>query len=323
MNRKQLVADMALLGVAFAWGTTFLLVQKAIDALPPYSFLFVRFALAFIFLFFIYVWQNRRNQQRQIEHKKLTVGTWVAGGILSICLFGGYALQTIGLVYTTSSKAGFITGLNVVLVPIFSVIILRIKPSLMAIAGVVLACSGLFFLAFGDQIASGALVESLVLNKGDMLVFFCTIFFALQIIFTGKYAPKYNVMLLTVIELGFVALFCLIFALFTEDLEPLLTLSTYINPMVLLALIITSVFATALAFLAQTHYQQHTTPTRVALIFAMEPIFAALIGVTYGGEVLTGMMLVGCGLILIGMLSAELPTEVIMRLLRPKKDLSS
>lgn len=315
---KQRLADLVLLGVTIVWGTTFLLVQNAINALPPYSFLFVRFFLAFIFLLFILIWQNRKAQNGE-QKKGMSLATWAAGGVLAVWLFVGYAFQTIGLVYTTSSKAGFITGLSVVLVPIFSLMILRLKPKFPAILGVLLASFGLYFLAFGDQ--STVEAGNLVLNKGDLLVFFCTIGFAMQIVFTGKFVLKHNVLLLTVIELGLVALFSLIFALFTEDLSPLLTLTTYLNPMVLLALVVTAFLGTALAFLAQTHYQQHTTPTRVALIFAMEPIFAALTGVLFGGEILTMMMLTGCALIFVGMLCAEMPSELLFRPFRLKKNI--
>lgn len=315
--KKQRLADLVLLAIALIWGTTFLLVQNAIAALPPYSFLFVRFLWAALFLLGIYVWQRRSGKQH--DGRSVTLGTWIAGTILAITLFMGYAFQTIGLLYTTSSKAGFITGLNVVLVPIFSLFLLRLKPSAMAIVGVVLASAGLFFLAFGDQLSSGGIAEGLVLNTGDLLIFFCTIGFALQIIFTGKYARLHNVLLLTIIQLGVVALLSFVFALFTEDLTPLFSLSTYTQPTVFFALVITAFFATALAFLGQTHFQQHTTPTRVALIYAMEPIFAALAGVFFGAEILTALMLVGGGLIFLGMILAELPTDALYRLFKLKR----
>lgn len=319
--KRQVLADLILLGVTFVWGTTFLLVQKAIDALPPYSFLFVRFFLASLLLLIILLWQQYKSPQKHTL--TLNRSTLLAGSILALWLFIGYAFQTIGLIYTTSSKAGFITGLSVVLVPIFTFFVLRIRPKLPAIIGVILASFGLFFLAFGDQISDGTIVESLNVNTGDMLVFFCTIGFALQIVFTGKYASNHNVLLLTVLELGIVAILSLIFAIFTEDLTPLLSLSTYAHPMVILALIVTAFFGTALAFLAQTHFQKYTTPTRVALIFAMEPIFAALTGVVFGGEVLTVIMIIGCALIFLGMILAELPMEVFYKIFRLNKEIKS
>lgn len=319
--KKQIIADIILLGVTFVWGTTFLLVQKAIDALPPYSFLFVRFALASVFLLIILLWQQYNSPNKHTL--KLSRSTWLAGSVLALWLFVGYAFQTIGLIYTTSSKAGFITGLSVVLVPIFTFLVLRIRPKIPAIIGVVLASFGLFFLAFGDQISTGTITETLNVNTGDLLVFFCTIGFAMQIVYTGKYASHHNVLLLTVLELGIVALLSLVFALFTEDLTPLLSLSTYAHPMVIVALIVTAFFGTALAFLAQTHFQKYTTPTRVALIFAMEPIFAALTGVVFGGEVLTLIMIIGCALIFIGMICAELPMEVFYKIFRINKQMKS
>ncbi len=319
---KQRLADLVLLGIAMIWGTTFLLVQNAIDALPPYSFLFVRFLWAFLFLLVILVWQKRRKTKNE-DFTGMNLTTLLAGGVLAIWLFIGYAFQTIGLIYTTSSKAGFITGLSVVLVPIFSLLILRQKLKIAAIIGVLLASAGLYFLAFGDQIVAGKMGEGLVWNTGDLLVLFGTVGFAMQIVFTGKYAPKFNVLLLTIVQLGFVTLFSLVFAFRYEDLSPLFSLTTYLNPIVLLALVVTAFLATALAFLAQTHYQQYTTPTRVALIFAMEPIFAALTGVVFGGEILTILMIVGCALILMGMILAEMPSHMLLRPFRLKNNVES
>lgn len=319
---KQRLADLVLLGIAFIWGTTFLLVQNAIDALPPYSFLFVRFLWAFLFLLVIMIWQSRKRTA-DVSHSRLQLPILLAGSLLAIWLFIGYAFQTVGLIYTTSSKAGFITGLNVVMVPIFSLLILKQRLKMTAVIGVLLASAGLYFLAFGDQLSGGNIGESLVWNKGDLLVLFGTVGFAMQIVFTGKYAPKFNVLLLTIVELGFVALFSLVFAIRYEDLTPLLSLATYMNPLVIFALVVTAFLATALAFLAQTHYQQYTTPTRVALIFAMEPIFAALAGVVIGGEILTVLMLIGCALILMGMILAEMPGHILLRPFRLKNKVES
>lgn len=294
--KKRVLADGILLFIALIWGTTFVLVQNAIEVLPPYSFLFVRFTSAFLFLLLIFFFL--RYRMRKSADKALKKGVWRSGLILGFWLFAGYALQTVGLLYTTSSKAGFITGLNVVLVPIFSMLILKTAPRLNAVLGAVLAMGGLYLLTLGD---------SLQMNMGDLLVFFCAIAFALQIVYTGKYALTQDPIALTTIQLGFVGLFSLLFVPPFEASGPLLRPLEWLTPPVVLALVITSFFATSIAFLAQTSLQRYTTPTRVAIIFAMEPVFAAVAGVTFAGDPLTTKMVVGSLLILSGMLLAEIP----------------
>jgi len=116
--KRSILADLSLLTVAFVWGTTFVLVQNAIATLPPHTFNAIRFFMAAVLLF-LFMLLFFRDQLKAISVKMV-----LSGVILGIWLFGGYAFQTIGLLYTTSSKAGFITGLSVVLIPVFGFFIL-------------------------------------------------------------------------------------------------------------------------------------------------------------------------------------------------------
>lgn len=291
MNKK-ILADISLLYVAFIWGATFVLVQNAISFIAPFSFNGIRFFLA-SFILFIWLVLFKSEQLKEINRKQL-----FAGFVIGIWLFAGYALQTFGLLYTSSSKAGFITGLSVVLVPIFTFFILKQRPKTNGLIGVAVATIGLYFLTMGDQAS---------VNKGDILVFFCAISFALHIIFTGKYTSQYPTLLLTVTQLTTVAILSSFSALLFEDWKTGLTLNVILTSEVIVALIITSLFATAFAFLAQTKFQQYTTPTRVALIFAMEPVFAAITAYFWAGERLSYIALFGGILIFIGMIIAELP----------------
>ncbi|KHF26730.1 putative DMT superfamily transporter inner membrane protein [Anoxybacillus sp. BCO1] len=166
-------ADISLLFVAFVWGATFVVVQNAIAFLPPLLFNGVRFAIASILLWiWVFIFERKPLDKQLIR----------AGFILGIWLCLGYAFQTIGLLYTTSSKAGFITGLNVVLVPFLSFMILKQKPSLNAVVGSVLATCGLYFLTINGDMS---------MNKGDLFVFLCAIAFALHIVSTSIYATKF------------------------------------------------------------------------------------------------------------------------------------
>ncbi|AND41155.1 DMT family transporter [Cytobacillus oceanisediminis] len=303
MNRSVIFADVSLLLVAFVWGTTFVLVQNAIAFLEPFSFNGVRFFMA-AFLLGGWLVIFEREQLKKINKKLL-----ISGIIMGLFLFIGYAFQTIGLLYTTSSKAGFITGLSVVMVPVFSFMLLKIKPGFNAIIGVSIATAGLYLLTMTDRVS---------LNIGDAYVLICAVGFALHIIFTGKYSSKYPALLLTVIQVGTVALLSGIFAFFTENWQQAFETGVLFKTNVVTALIVTSLFATALAFFAQTAFQKFTTPTRVALIFAMEPVFAAAAGFMWANERLSFSALTGCLLIFAGMVFAEIPAKKTLSIFRRK-----
>ncbi len=294
MNRSTIFADVSLLLVALVWGSTFVLVQSAIAFLEPFSFNGVRFFLAALLLGGWLVFFEKK-QLVQMDKKLLASGV-----IMGLFLFVGYAFQTAGLLYTTSSKAGFITGLSVVMVPVFSFMLLKVKPGMNAITGVSVATAGLYLLTMTDKVS---------LNMGDALVFVCAVGFALHIIFTGKYSSKYPALLLTVIQIATVATLSMVFALFTENWQQAFRLEVLLKGNVLGALIVTSLFATAIAFFAQTTFQKYTTPTRVALIFAMEPVFAAATGFMWANERLSYSAVIGCLLIFAGMVFAEIPVK--------------
>jgi len=303
--KKPIFADISLLFVTFVWGTTFVLVQNAIGLLEPFSFNGVRFlAAAVLLLLWLVVFE--RKQLAFLNAKII-----VSGFFIGFWLFLGYATQTVGLLYTTTSKAGFITGLSVVFVPIFSMFLLKQFPSRNAVIGVSIATIGLFLLTMTD-------VSSL--NIGDGLVFICAVSFALHIIFTGKYSSKYPTLLLTVIQLSTVAILSILSALLFEDWKKSFNVGILLSQDVIIALVITSVFATALAFLIQTNFQRYTTATRVALIFAMEPVFAAIAGYYWAAERLSYSALFGCLLIFAGMIFAEVPVNK-FPLLRKNKSL--
>jgi drug/metabolite transporter (DMT)-like permease len=292
--KKPLFADLSLLFVTLIWGTTFVLVQNAIGLLEPFSFNGVRFlAAALLLLLWLLIFE--RKQLKHFDRKLL-----FSGGFIGFWLFLGYASQTMGLLYTTTSKAGFITGLSVVFVPLFSMFLLKQYPSRNAVIGVLTATVGLFLLTMTDVTS---------LNIGDGLVFICAISFALHIIFTGKFSSKYPTLLLTIIQISTVAILSIFSSFFFEDWKKSFNPEILLSQDVLIALIITSVLATALAFLIQTSFQKFTTATRVALIFAMEPVFAAITGYYWADERLSISALFGCLLIFAGMVFAELPAN--------------
>ncbi|MEH6892020.1 DMT family transporter [Bacillus sp. JJ864] len=292
--KKEWIAPLALLFVAFIWGATFVVVQNAMSFVGPFSFNGVRFLLAGMILFIIQLIYIKRIPIKQVGYSS------GAGMIVGFFLFVGYLLQTFGLLYTTSSKAGFLTGLSIVMVPILSFIFLKQKANLFIVLGITAATIGLFLLTAGDAFQ---------FNMGDFLILGCAVAFAAHILVNGFFSKKISPLLLSTTQILAVGLFSSICAFLFEDWEKLFSISLWTNRSFLFALLLTSLFATSLAFFIQTTAQKYTSPTRVAIIFAMEPVFAAITGVLVANEQLSISAIIGCICIFLGMIFVELPNK--------------
>ncbi|MDI6812840.1 MAG: DMT family transporter [Desulfitobacteriaceae bacterium] len=277
---SRLGADFSLLLVTLVWGATFVVVKWAIADLPPFPFLAIRFALAFLSLLPFII----------LNHKKIDLKTVIKGLGIGVFLFSGYAWQTIGLQYTTASNAGFITGLSVVLVPALVAITTRTLPRPPLLIGILSATIGLALLS---------LSEDFRLNQGDLLVLLCAISFALHIYLVGRYAPEADAAILAAAQILSVSLLSGLFSLIVPQS------SMHFTANVWLGLMLTAIPATSLAFFIQTKMQQFTSPSHTALIFASEPVFSAIFAFFLAGEILTPRGLLGAALVLTGMLVAE------------------
>lgn len=279
---KEFGADLLLFLVAFAWGSTFLIVQDAVDSTPVYTFLFYRFLVATVLMALF-----------SIRHfKNIDKHSIFAGCILGVFLFLGYAFQTFALNFTYSSTVGFITGLNVVIVPFLMYILFKSKISIFSIFGVLLAALGLYFLAVNNNINLG---------KGEFYTLICAIMFALQIVFTGYFVKKCDIYVLVVFQFLVVTILCF-FGMIAlgNELIPQKVDSTFIT-----AIIITAVFATVFAFFVQTSMQRFTSAVKTAIIFSTEPVIAGIIGYCFANEIFTPLQVFGAVLIVGGMLTAE------------------
>jgi drug/metabolite transporter (DMT)-like permease len=281
-----------LLAVAAIWGLTFVQVKDAVEVYPLFAFLAVRFAIATATLAPV---AGRRL-------RTLGGAGWRAGIVLGGLLAVGYTLQTAGLARTTVSAAGFVTGLYVVLTPVFGLLLFRVRVPLGAWIGVGVATLGLALLS-GVEAGSAA---------GDLLVLGGAAAFALQIVFLERWAPRFDVLALTLAEMVTMFLGFLAVALLLGELAVPRGWTVWG------ALVVTGVFASALAFLVQTWAQRRTSATRVAVIFAMEPAFAAFFGYTLAGDRLGPVGWIGCGVIMLGIVLAEpAAASALRRLVRP------
>ena len=274
-----MVAVGALVLVTAIWGLTFVQVKDAVELYPLFAFLAVRFAIATVVL--------APPAGRPL--RTLPRGGWVAGAGLGLLLAAGYALQTAGLERTTVSNAGFITGLYVVFTPLAAVALFRVRIGAVVWAGVALSTAGLALLSGGGG-ADGV---------GDLLVLAGSAAFSLQIALMERYAPRYDAVAFTFVEM------LAAFAGFAVVAAALGQVEVPRGWTVWGALLVTGVFASALGFLVQTWAQRRTSATRTALAFALEPVWAAVFGFWLAGDRLGSVAWVGAALIMAGIVVAE------------------
>jgi len=280
-----------LVAVTAVWGVTFVQVKDAVALYPLFAFLALRFAIASLTL--------APPGVRRL--RSLGRGGWAGATFAGALLGAGYALQTAGLERTSVSSTGFITGMYVVLTPLLALVLYRGRVGASAWTGVALATVGLALLA---GIHGGSAV-------GDLLVLAASGVYSLQIVLMERYAPRYDAVAFTLVEMStsFGGLLAIALALGQLHVPHGWTVWG--------ALIVTGVFASALAFLAQTWAQRRATATQTALAFSLEPVWAAFFGLTLAGDRLSLTALFGCALIMAGIVSAEpAAAGVLARLVR-------
>jgi drug/metabolite transporter (DMT)-like permease len=272
-------ALLALVAVTAVWGLTFVQVKDALELYPLFAFLTVRFAIASAVL------------AAPAAGRLRTLGRpgWTAGAALGLLLALGYALQTAGLERTTVSSAGFITGLYVVFTPLLGLVLFRTRVGSAVWVGVALALVGLAMLSgvgAGDPV-------------GDLLVLAGSAAYSLQIVLMERYAQRSDAIAFTQAEMLSA---CAGFAVVAVALGQVEVPRGWT---VWGALLVTGVFASALAFLVQTWAQRRLSAARTALAFALEPVWAGIFGFWLAGDRLGALGWGGCALIMAGIVVAE------------------
>ena len=279
--KKSLKADLALLLVTIFWGAGFPATKIALQTMTPYYHIGIRFAVASLLLSLLF-FKKLRNLNKSLIKPAL---------ILSSFLFATYAFQTVGIQYTTASKSGFFSGLAVLIVPLFSIFYLKTKLELKTIISVATATLGLFLLSYTGS--------DFNFNIGDFLTILCSICYAWQLLFTGTYVQKHDATLLAIVQLFFVSLYGMAFAVILEPIPANMSVPSFWS------LMFSAVFCTAFAFWMQTTAQKFTAASHIALIFTMEPVFGALTSFLLLNEVLGAMGIIGGILIVSAMIISE------------------
>ena len=282
MSRRT-AAELALAGNTIVWGATFVLVKTALHDISPILFVALRFGLAAAVLLLTLGARARG----QFSPKSLAIGA-LAGTFL----FGGYFFQTLGLRLTTAPKSAFITGLASVLVPLLASLVYRIRPQRSEWIGFALATIGLGFMTLEGNLGS--------IGRGDLLTFFCALAFACHVLTLGRFSSSVGFELLAFMQVFIAAIWASL--LFRGMEQP----HVEWLPAVVWAILITGILCTALAFSVQAWAQQHTTSTRTALLYMLEPVVAWITSYLLAGEGLSGRGAAGATLILGGVLMVEL-----------------
>jgi drug/metabolite transporter (DMT)-like permease len=277
------LVDSSLVVMTLIWGATFIMVKSALADASTLLFLTLRFSIAAVVLAVVF--------RKSFRADNLGISLR-AGALAGVCLFGGYIFQTVGLRYTSASKAAFLTGFSTPMVAVLSSIVFRRAPQWIEALGVATAFAGMALMTIpSDRFQIGA---------GDLIVSGCAIAYALHILVLGRYASQVNMGVLIVTQIATGAAIGGSTFWWTEPVY------IHWNWPLIGTLAVTGVLATALGFTIQTWAQRWTSPTRTALFFTLEPVFASITSYLVAGEMLSGRGAVGAALILAGVLMVEL-----------------
>ncbi|HLF19756.1 MAG TPA: DMT family transporter [Bacteroidota bacterium] len=274
-------AELLLVSITLIWGSTFVITKEILRSLPPFLYTALRFLLATL-IFGLWHLKSIRSMNRS---------SFLKGAGLGLLLFIGFSLQTVGLQYTTASKSAFITGLLVILTPMCQILIERRAPKIGNVIGVILVAVGLYLLTSprGSE-----------MNVGDLMTIGCALCFALYIVYLDVFSNDSDPVQLTVAQFLVSAIGGIVGSLLLEPFPSVFPIQA------LVGLLYLTIFATVIALYVQVKYQRESTPTRAAVIFALEPVVAAIAAYLVLGEIIGTAGVIGGGIIVAGLLVSEL-----------------
>jgi drug/metabolite transporter (DMT)-like permease len=288
MHKQHLKSDLLFLLSAVIWGFAFVAQRMGMDHVGPFTFNGIRFFLgAMVLVPFIY--RNRKNRPKasvQIRNQRLAL----YGGLAGLAIFAGASFQQVGLVYTTAGKAGFITGLYVVIVPIMGLLWGQ-RTHAGTWGGALMAAAGMYLLSVN---------EDLTISFGDLLELIGAVLWACHIHLIGWLSPKTDALQLAFLQFMVCAVASLMAALVVE------TASLAAIAAAALPIIYGGALSVGVAYTLQVVAQRHAHPAHAAILLSLEAVFAAVGGWLVLGEVMSGRGIVGCSLMFMGMLMSQL-----------------
>ncbi|MEH7418422.1 DMT family transporter [Neobacillus drentensis] len=277
---RKYIGEIALTIVAIIWGSGFVASAVSLEHFTPYQILAIRFLIGVLLLSLVFF----------KKLKMIKKSTIIKGSIIGIFLYLAFALQTVGLQYTTPSKNAFLTAVNVVIVPFIVFFIYKRKMDKFELFGSILAIIGVGVLS---------LKLTAEVNLGDLLTLLCAVGFAFHIFYTAKFVKDEDPILLTIIQMGTAAILGLIVVFIKGET------SFSMNVVGVSNLLYLGVFSTTIAFLLQTYAQKYTTETNAAIILSTEALWGMLFSIILLSEVITRKMIIGAILILSAIIISE------------------
>ena len=278
---KKILGILGLVTVTIIWGGGFVVSDIALQSFTPFQILFIRFLIGAFCM----------GVPARKERKTITKEEIFCGFLLGAALFSGFALQILGLQYTTASKNAFLTATNVVMVPFIAFLLERKKIELKSIAGAILALSGAGILSLTSDFSVGL---------GDSLTLFCAIGFAFQIYLTGKYVHRIRPAILNFMQMLSAAILSFIGLLFSGRIT-----LTGVSSSGLLAMLYLGVVSTTVCYFLQIWAQKYVDESKSAIILSLEAVFGTVFSVILLQEEVTGRMLLGSLTIFLAVLVSE------------------
>ncbi|EKN65611.1 hypothetical protein BABA_19301 [Neobacillus bataviensis LMG 21833] len=285
---KKYIGEIGLTIVAVIWGSGFVASAVSLDHFTPYQILAIRFLIGVILLGLVFF----------KKLKNIKKSTIMKGSIIGIFLYLAFALQTVGLVYTTPSKNAFLTAVNVVIVPFIAFFIFKRKMDKFELLGAMLAVTGIGVLSL--RLSGGV-------NFGDFLTLLCAVGFAFHIFYTAQFVKDEDPVLLTIIQMAVAAVLGFIVVLFKGETHLTASFEG------VSAVLYLGVFSTTIAFLLQTVAQKFTTETNAAIILSTEAFWGMVFSVIILNEELTVKMIAGAILILTAIIISETKLKFLKR----------
>lgn len=279
---KNKLGIAGLLAVTIIWGGGFVASDIALAGLTPFQIMAIRFLIATIVMAVL----------AGKEIKTIRKEEWKCGAILGFFLFGGFALQIIGLQYTTPSKNAFLTATNVVFVPFIAMVLYKRKVKAQSLVGAAMAIIGAGVLSLQADFSMGI---------GDALTLVCAVCFAFQIFLTGEFVGRIRPMVLNFIQMAMASVCSLVGYLFSGEL------AFHADKNSIWAVLYLGLISTCLTYFLQTLSQRYVEETKAAIILSMEAVFGTVFSVILLHEQVTAKMLIGSALILGAVLVSELP----------------
>lgn len=276
------LAKPMLFSAALIWGTSFFIMKNALDVMPVYYLLAIRFTAGAVLLSLV-CWK---------KWKDFTADYLWRGAIIGGCLFLAYAVQTFGLSYTTPSKNAFLTAVYCVIVPFLYWAVMKQRPDRYNIAAALLCVSGVGLVSLNGDLS---------VNIGDVLTLICAFFYAAHIVAVAKVSPGKDIYLLTIFQFGFAAVYSWCFGILNETFP----VEAITDPAVFLPLAYLCIMATTVALLFQNVGQIWSDPASASVILSLESVFGVICSVIFYGDQVTVPMAIGFVLIFVAVLCSE------------------